>query len=133
MDIYNRMEKSFLQLNASYVYSHNWANASILNNGLELIRAALEQFVIAPITYFPIIPQFVLNMETFLHNPNETNLGNWKIDYFNASEGNSTTLPTFIEYPNFNFPDQSIIYEVAVWASDDGGSDYNLTLEQLEQ
>jgi pimeloyl-ACP methyl ester carboxylesterase len=136
MDIYKRVEKSFLQFNSSYAYSQNWANASLVDEGLNIIRVALEVSVYTPIDYFPLIPQFVLDMEAFVQNATENNLQTWQIDWSNGLKkiaiGNSTTLPTVIDIPDFNFLYQATVNEVAVWASDDGGVSYNLTLEQLQ-
>lgn len=129
-DIYQRVEDSFLKLNSTYAASQNWANATILEEALEFVRDVLLDTVYTPISSFPLIPEFVLDMEAFLKNATDEAFDAWENDYFNSltASYNLSNLPTVIDFPTV----PAVIYEIAIWADDDGGASYNLTLEQLK-
>jgi hypothetical protein len=74
LDVYNRVESSFMQFNSSYAFRQNWANATLLKVGLQLIRQVLSMTVYGPISYFPLIPSAVLDMDHVLANLTEDSL-----------------------------------------------------------
>jgi hypothetical protein len=134
LDIYNRVESSFLQFNSSYAFSQNWANATLLYQGLETIRQALTLIVYSPILYFPLIPPAVLDMERVLANLTLESIEIWQGHFAENLEiiltKNFTESLVVIDLPKS--PYQGTVEEVAIWASDDGGASYGKTLAELE-
>ena len=68
LDIYNRFESSFTQLNPQYALAHNWTNATVIESALAVTKSLLTAAVYRPVASFPAAARLLLGLEEALKN-----------------------------------------------------------------
>jgi hypothetical protein len=112
LDIYNRFEASFTQLDATYAAAQNWTNATTIEKALELVKSYLFNAAYTPIASFPTLSKQGLLLEAAL--------AAGKLKEFVAL----ATPPSQ--------PSNTTAWDPAVRCPDGGDVLYNLTFKDLQ-
>ena len=113
LDIYNRFESSFTQLDPQYAVAHNWTNATVIQSALAVSKSLLRAGVYSPIAAFPLAAPLLLALEGALKNH---------------------TLEIFVQQAsNRSGPANASAIEtlLGVFCSDKRGALYNRTFDEL--
>ena len=121
LDIYNRFEAAYFQLDAKHATAQKWKNATTIENALLTLKTALLGSVYSPIMFFPYLGPAILALEGALA---AHTLPTWiqeiesLIDSLDSP--NPTLTPTSPEAP------------VAVRCSDNNGLFYGKTFDDIK-
>ena len=114
VDIYNRFERSFSQLDVHYALAQNWTNATVIGEALALTKKLIEGAVYGPKTLFPKATPLLLGLEGALKNHT--------LDSFLRSASDTLRPSTAL----------SVEAQIGVFCSDNNGLFYNRTFEALK-
>lgn len=119
-DIYNRFERSWLQLDAQHAAALNWTNATVIENTLFTAQTALFGTLYEPISYFPYVGPALVSLEAAL---SAQSLETWLEEIANITG-------SFAD-PNEPSPSSLAEWQPAVRCSDNRGILYNMSYTQL--
>jgi pimeloyl-ACP methyl ester carboxylesterase len=112
LDIYNRFEAIFTQLDATYAAAQNWANATTIEEALVGTKEILTNAAYQPIVTFPSIATLAVSLEAAL--------AAGKLPQFIAAASSPST------------PSNITAWDRAVRCPDNGDSSYNLNFNDLQ-
>ena len=113
LDIYNRFESSFTQLDSQYAIAHNWTNATVIESALAVTKSLLRVSVYRPIDDFPRAAPLLLALEGALKNHTLENFVQQALSQLGPAS------PSGIEA------------SLGVFCSDKRGALYNRTFDEL--
>jgi pimeloyl-ACP methyl ester carboxylesterase len=115
-DIYERFNRSFVQLDPRRAEAENWSNATDLEAALLTLKVALLSAADAPFSYFSLFPNILLNLETAI---SAQDINPWV-----------KQLTTIFGEPSLT-SDENPEWSLGVLCSDQNNTLYNKTLQDL--
>ncbi|TVY85210.1 putative hydrolase [Lachnellula suecica] len=115
-DIYERFNASFIQLDPRKAEAENWSNATDLEAALLTLKVALLTVVVEPLSYFTLLPQVLLNLESAL---SAQDLAPW-VSQVQAITGDPGPAN-----------DANPEWRLGTMCSDQNNQQYNKTLEEI--
>lgn len=119
-NIYERFNRSFVQLDPRKAKAEGWANATDIESALLVLKVGLLTTAVTPLTYFSVLPDVLLDLESAISaqdvhiwtTNSETIYGDPSVDEYEVSDPQWT---------------------LGILCSDQGNRWYNKTLEDLRQ
>jgi pimeloyl-ACP methyl ester carboxylesterase len=113
MDIYERFNQSFVQLDPRKAEAENWSNATELEAALLILKVTLLSAADSPLSYFSQLPEMLLDLESAISTQA---VGAWTNQFAASSGANGYANPE---------------WTLGVLCSDQDNRWYNKTLQDL--